>query len=233
MNIKRFLFYYCVFAVTGLAIWLALFAPRPQGILLFVLFAPVPIFFWKRVIKSYGTTGSKFSDLSDTGGTLSKKELRNLFTLVLLTSVLVSASTVIAYSKTSHPEVKSAKTTTAEMDSLADQLNKTSSQVDLVEMSNETILREIKDLKRELSTDKEGTTENNIPDPTTTPTETIIKITNSSPIDIYENNSYSAKVIGKSEKTMYTYTKKLDNWYQITLPDGTKGWVSASFVIEL
>ncbi len=232
MNIKRFLFYYCVFAVSGLAVYLALFAPRPQGILLFVLFIPVPIFFWKRIVKTYGTHGTKFNDLTDTGGSLSKKELRNLFALVLLTSVLVSASTVVAYSKTSQPEVKSAKTSPSEIQSLTDDLNETSSQVDLIEMSNEAILREIKDLKRELSTDKEDTT-GNMTEPTTTPTETIIKITSTTPIDIYEDNSYSAKVIGKSDKTMYTYTKKIDSWYQVLLPDGTEGWVSASFVTEL
>lgn len=233
MNIKRLLFYYCVFVATALAVYLVLFAPRPQGILLFVLFTPVPIFFWKRVVKTYGKGGSTFSDLASPGGSLSKKELRNLFALVLLTSVLVSASTVVAYSRASKPEVESASITKSQTQSLEDELYETSSQVDLVQMSNEAILRELKDLKRELTTDTITEAENTTDTTKNVEKETMLKINTASPIDIYEDKSYSSKVIGKSEKSIYPYTQKVDTWYLILLPNGTEGWVSASFVTEL
>lgn len=233
MNIKKFLFYYCVFAVTGLAVYMALFAPRPEGLLLFVLFIPVPLFFWKRIFKT-GAGSHAFSDLEGSGNKLSKKEFRNLFALVLTTSILISASTVVAYSKVGTPQVKSAQTSRTQIESLTDELNETSSQVDLVQMSNEAILREIKDLKRELSDDTTTTKEEDtLPDTKHTEKETMIKISSTTPIDIYEDKSYSSKVIGKSEKSIYPYTKKVDTWYLILLPNGTEGWVSASFVTEL
>lgn len=54
-------------------------------------------------------------------------------------------------------------------------------------------------------------------------------------VDVYENNSYSSKVIGKIEfDKVYRYLKKEGSWYQIVLPKTeTNGWVAGRFLKEV
>lgn len=54
-------------------------------------------------------------------------------------------------------------------------------------------------------------------------------------VDVYENNSYSSKVIGKIEfDKVYTYLKKEGSWYQIVLPKSeANGWVAGRFLKEV
>lgn len=54
-------------------------------------------------------------------------------------------------------------------------------------------------------------------------------------VDIYEDSSYSSKVIGKLEfDKIYSFVKKSDSWYQIKLPNSQNlGWVAGRFLKEI
>ena len=52
-------------------------------------------------------------------------------------------------------------------------------------------------------------------------------------IDVFQNTVSSSKIIGQIEYgETYPFFESQGNWYQIELPDGQDGWVSASFVKE-
>ena len=61
-----------------------------------------------------------------------------------------------------------------------------------------------------------------------------ISDTNLKTVDMYEQRSFSSKVVGKldSEKA-YRYLKNEENWYLVKLTDDTKGWTSYRFVKEI
>lgn len=54
-------------------------------------------------------------------------------------------------------------------------------------------------------------------------------------IDVYENNSYSSKVVGTIEfDKAYQYIKKDNSWYQIILSKSQiSGWVAGRFLKEI
>lgn len=54
-------------------------------------------------------------------------------------------------------------------------------------------------------------------------------------VDVYESNSYSAKIINKIEfDKVYRYLKKEGSWYQIVLPKSeATGWVAGRFLKEV
>lgn len=54
-------------------------------------------------------------------------------------------------------------------------------------------------------------------------------------VDVYENSSYSSKVVGKIEfDKVYQYLKKDGSWYQIVLPNlQINGWVAGRFLKEV
>lgn len=54
-------------------------------------------------------------------------------------------------------------------------------------------------------------------------------------IDVYENNSYSSKVVGTIEfDKAYQYIKKDNSWYQIVLSKSQiSGWVAGRFLKEI
>jgi hypothetical protein len=52
-------------------------------------------------------------------------------------------------------------------------------------------------------------------------------------VDIYQSPSFSSTVIGQMENAKsYPFSEKNNNWYQIEMATGTKGYVNAKFVIE-
>ena len=62
-----------------------------------------------------------------------------------------------------------------------------------------------------------------------------ITITDSkwSVIDVFQDTVSSSKIIGQIEYgETYPFFESQGNWYQIELPDGQVGWVSANFVKE-
>lgn len=121
------------------------------------------------------------------------------------------------------------------IDSLKEELSK----ITAYQESSKEIVQKLDSLKLELvaSQDKKVLGESNQVSDSSKSTAGFVTINDKKwqNVDVYENSSYSSKVIGKLEfDKVYRYLKKDGSWYQIVLPEPeANGWVAGRFLKEV
>lgn len=123
----------------------------------------------------------------------------------------------------------------ATFDSLKQELQKITD----YQQSQKEIVQNLNSLKSEIiaSQDKKVLGESNQVSDSSKSTSGFVTINDKKwqTVDVYESNSYSAKVIGKLEfDKVYPFLKKDGSWYQISLPNSQlNGWVAGRFLKEI
>ena len=232
----KFLFYYCLVVSTILFISSIFLTPTPQNFFLLVLFMPISLYFWLKVITIKDK--SKKTEVSTLDWSL------KIAGVVLLMGMLGVFAFFLAGKTDPISQNLSAMTKiySASIDGLRTEIEALSSQ----STESAQLLSEVEDIKDELEalrSDKMtssatlGLTSDdmdNYADLGNSIGNITIADSKWSEVDVFQNTVSSSKIIGQIEYgEAYPFFESKGSWYQIELPGGQNGWVSASFVKEI
>jgi len=227
-NIGKFFFYYTVLGVTGLTIGSFFFLPTPYNLIQPIVLVPSLLFFWLKITDPDSATESSWSG-------------RIVVVLTVLTALMLFGYYLKSDSKAQVKaltlQVEQSNQTTeasisAELALLKQELVNMKSTRDVESAASSSAnSNDILDLLRSLDPVK----------PSATPAPVMAKIiigqvqiAGTSPINVYEQNNNSSKIIGVAEgQSVYDYYESKGKHYLIKLGETQEGWVEAENVIEM
>lgn len=212
-NYRLFLAYYTFFASLTIFAWSIFFGPKPQSLLLAILFVPIGLYFW--LIFSHPPQ--------------IETEEHTKIPLFILAALLISAVSLLA-SNTTRPDQKEALAKlSAQVDSLHQELAKINPPVAGPDASTAAQLRA---LKNDIINLKAASNGANLLGDETTQAGIITTKDKSQSVNVYQEKNLSGKIIGKLEmgKT-YPFIDKSADWYLVLLA-GQQGYVASSLVKE-
>jgi hypothetical protein len=226
-----FLFYYSLIVSTAIFVWSIYKAPKPLGLLFVILILPMGLYFWTRLrgaksrAAAHGVEGEKVKD---------RVGMPLLLSMVVILTLLISAFSIFAYVmyqensgiKEKDQEVlEQIKILQEDNKKLSESLDEVKSSLLEVETSSSGIDQETDDFISEISGPK-GTIE---------PISGYVTIKDNrwKTLDIYQTNIITSATVGQAELgETYEYYKVDNNWYQIELNNGVRGWIDGRFVSE-
>lgn len=233
---QKFLFYYSLIVSSVLFINAIFLTPSPQNLFFLALFMPITLYFWLLISVSKDKK---------------KQGEENMFNWSLKLAgivLLLSALGVFAYFLAGQMDPVSKnlsamnKAYIASIDELEQKIE------ELTSSQDEELLSELEDIKDELSNLKDdqltegtlGLTDEYEPytsksvSSNTSRGYLTISDNRWSLVDIFEDSLSSSKIVGQMEYgEKYPFFESRGSWYLIRLPDGTEGWITASFVKEV
>lgn len=236
---KKIHFYYCALSAILFSIWFVFFAPKPDGLILLVFFIPIPIFFWQNIFRAYSSNNEKAGQVNKIEG-VRRNKFTGPFFLTLFATLMISIIAIVFYTqfKNDSNNTEELALDSDKVDELTLKINQTSERLVSLESDTKYILKQINLLTEDLQDEKSGSEVSVLGLPEGADEESfqdkLIQITGIKAVDVYENSSFSSKKIGIVENNnIYPYVKKLGEWYLITLPDSTEGWISAQYTKNL
>lgn len=233
---QKFLFYYSLIVSSVLFINAIFLTPSPQNFFFLALFMPITLYFW--LLISVSREKKKPGEEDTLNWSL------KMAGIVLLLGILGVFGYFLAGQMDPVSKNLSAmnKVYITSIDELEQKIE------ELASSQDKQLLSEIEDIKDKLSDLKDkqltggtlGLTDEYEPYVSenilsNTPKGYLTISDNKwSLIDIFEDSLSSSKIVGQMEygKT-YPFFESRGNWYLTKLPDGTEGWVTASFVKEV
>jgi len=241
--------YYTLVTSIILFIWGIFFGPKPLGLIVALLVIPSSIYFWLLIlgVAKIGPNASK-EEVKKQDQAMAKVALTVLLTL------FVSTGSILVYSLITINLLGIKPTSTEDIRKLS-RLDEEVSRLNKVDTTNEELVDELKDLKKEIDkidNDKTDSIAARDPDFKTiqgVSDSTVGAVTISDKsyqnVNIYETKSSSGSVIGKAKfGKNYTFLSKDEDWYLViftatdainpeTGKDSYEGFISANFVDEL
>jgi hypothetical protein len=223
---EKFLFFYSIIAVTALGIGSLFFSPRPENFIGLIGLLPVIAYFWLRLTSPSEVSSSKWS-------------LRLVLVIFVLSTLGVYGFSLF---RRMDEELKLKKEALIQTQTLA-RLEDLKAELQVLSQkssSGEAIASDVARIKEELTALKEKDTLNSnlLGAYETLEDIPIGKITIASSkvtqLNVYQDKNSTSKVLWKIDYgENYQYFQKEGSWYLIEIPDGNKGWVSASDVKEV
>jgi len=242
MLYRRLLFYYSIIISTSLFLWIIFSVPKPEGFIFLLLFLPIPFHFWITITGLRKTKPKVDSSNTDTQQAPPKPKTHVRFGFFVLVMIAINTLSIFTYSLMSERQFLAEKNPDEAIDELSDtdkKLEKIIYSLEDLGYTNEYSLEQLDKIYAEIIENEPvvlGTTSEleSILDEDKVATKKVIRSIAPYPLDVYERNSSSSKIVGEAEfDESYPYIKKEGNWYQITLSDSTVGWVMAQFVEEV
>jgi len=232
----KFLFYYSLIVSTILFVVSIFLTPTPQSFFLLVLFMPITFYFWLKVISS--KEKSKQSEESTLNWSLKMAGVVLLLGILGVFAFFLAGKTdpisqnLSAMTKIYLASIGELKTEVEQLASQSPESNQLLSEI-------EDIKDELEALRDEKTTSEAtlGLTSNdtyNLSDSGELIGNITIADSKWSTIDVFQDTVSSSRIIGQIEYgESYPFFESRGDWYQIELPGGQEGWVSASFVKEV
>lgn len=231
----KFLFYYSLVVSTILFIVAIFLTPIPQNFFLLVLFMPTTLYFWLKVItikdKSKKTEASTLDWSLKIAGIVLLMGMLGVFAFFLASKTDPVSQNLSAMTKIY----------SASIDGLKTEIKQLSSQ----SAESAQLLSEVEDIKDELEALRSDKMTSSVTlGLTTDDMDNYADLGNSignvtisdskwSEVDVFQDTVSSSKIIGQIEYgETYPFYESRGSWYQIELPSGQNGWVSANFVKE-
>lgn len=231
----KFLFYYSLVVSTILFIVAIFLTPIPQNFFLLVLFMPITLYFWLKVItikdKSKKTEASTLDWSLKIAGIVLLMGMLGVFAFFLASKTDPVSQNLSAMTKIY----------SASIDGLKTEIKQLSSQ----SAESAQLLSEVEDIKDELEALRSDKMTSSVTlGLTTDDMDNYADLGNSignvtisdskwSEVDVFQDTVSSSKIIGQIEYgETYPFYESRGSWYQIELPSGQNGWVSANFVKE-
>lgn len=243
MLIRRLLFYYSVLISAVLLVWIIVYLPRPQSLVPLIVFLPIPIYFFLRITGLHKTQPGEFHQTTKEAGV--KKGLDRLGFVVIAT-LTISSISIFIYSlmyENYSPILKNISNTNIQVPDNEDRFKEILDKLSKLEAVNSDIQIKLEELASEPERSSNSTrsslgassVELNLADSDIIASKSsFLRITSDQKVNVYDDNSSSSKIVGQAEyNKIYIYTQKLEEWYQITLPDGKQGWIRKQFASEI
>lgn len=161
--------------------------------------------------------------------------MQKLVRLLIIYTATISTLLLVITFLSMRGSIEQNKKAESRIDSLKEELSK----ITAYQESQKEIVQKLDSLKLELAASQDEKvlgTSNQSPDNSKV-TSGFVTINDKKwqTVDVYENSSYSSKVISNMEfDKVYAFIKKTDSWYQISLPKSeTSGWVAGRFLKEV
>jgi hypothetical protein len=228
-NYLSFLYYYTFIATVLIFIWAFFFGPRPGGLILVLIFAPVAFYFSIKISRR-----RKQSDLHETTQQDEKGPyLPPLLFVIILCTLFISAFSISAYvyienlSGKKEESFQKIEKGINELQNIFEALKEKNTYNDLTS-------KEISEIRQKIlnSKDAEIKTVNSSSAANLTDLGFIsIKDKKNQKIDLYEAKAYSSKIVGSIlYGQQYLFHAKEGTWYLVVDTNGNEGWVNAQFV---
>jgi hypothetical protein len=210
-SFEKFLFFYCIVALTAIFISYGVFGPFPLNLIISLSLTPILFYFWIRLTSPESVGAEKWSV--------------RFLTVILALILLGMLGSHFAKLESSSPYEKTLKAQLADSEAknqvLSESLKKAQAKLDQKDktvdpgVKGESIIDLISD----------------------TPAPSGDRITgkaNITVINVYkEPISTSAKIGSLEPELNYPYLEKQNGWYKVVVTSTQTGWVSASDVIEV
>jgi len=225
-----FLYYYTFCATVLIFVWAFVYAPKPEGLLLVLIFTPVAAYFIVKVARR-----RKTADFPEDITEKKQPYFPPLLFLIILTTLFIAAFSAYAYLAVGNLSAKNESSPYQQIANDVRQLKEDFKKFEGDKNSDNLSNSEVSEIRDLILNVKKTKDEEVLGSYEASPSGQLgfvqMKNPNSGTVSFYKEKSYSSGVVGKLEPgKQYLYYKVENPWYFITTSDGKEGWANAQLL---